>query len=131
MEKRDYLQDLIEKMAQFIRTLLQRLLKNEVQDLKAIEKISTYLQIDFPSLLLEDRETQLHKINAVPGLSLENQELLADLFRSLAEKSSGENSDSVLYYRKLALHLYQNIDQEGKLFSMERFQKIASLQQVP
>lgn len=131
MEKRDYLQDLIEKMAQFIRTLLQRLLKNEVQDLKAIEKISTYLQIDFPSLLLEDRETQLHKINAVPGLSLENQELLADLFRSLAEKSSGENSDSVLYYRKLALHLYQNIDQEGKLFSMERFQKIAALQQVP
>lgn len=130
MEKRDYLQDLIEKMAQFIRTLLQRLLKNEVQDLKAIEKISTYLQIDFPSLLLEDRETQLHKINAVPGLSLENQELLADLFRSLAEKSSGENSDSVLYYRKLALHLYQNIDQEGKLFSMERFQKIAALQQV-
>lgn len=127
MEKRDYLQDLIEKMAQFLRTLLQQLLKNEIQVETAIEQVSSFLNLDIKKLLLENKVSQRSQINTTEGLSLENQELLADLFRVIAKQISNEDPNSAILYQKLALNLYQNIDQESKMFSTERFQKISNL----
>lgn len=127
MEKRDYLQDLIEKMAQFLRTLLQQLLKNEIQAKTAIEQVSSFLNLDIKKLLLENKVSQRSQINTTEGLSLENQELLADLFRVIAKQISNEDPNSAILYQKLALNLYQNIDQESKMFSTERFQKISNL----
>lgn len=127
MEKRDYLQDLIEKMAQFLRTLLQQLLKNEIQVETAIEQVSSFLNLDIKKLLLENKVSQRSQINTTEGLSLENQELLADLFRVIAKQIRDEDPNSATLYQKLALNLYQNIDQESKMFSTERFQKISNL----
>lgn len=127
MEKRDYLQDLIEKMAQFLRTLLQQLLKNEIQVETAIEQVSSFLNLDIKKLLLENKVSQRSQINTTEGLSLENQELLADLFREIAKQIRDEDPNSATLYQKLALNLYQNIDQESKMFSTERFQKISNL----
>lgn len=127
MEKRDYLQDLIEKMAQFLRTLLQQLLKNEIQVETAIEQVSSFLNLDIKKLLLENKVSQRSQINTTEGLSLENQELLADLFREIAKQIRDEDPNSATLYQKLALNLYQNIDQESKMFSTERFQKISNI----
>lgn len=127
MEKRDYLQDLIEKMAQFLRTLLQQLLKNEIQAKTALEQVSSFLNLDIKKLLLENKVSQRSQINTTEGLSLENQELLADLFRVIAKQIRDEAPNSATLYQKLALNLYQNIDQESKMFSTERFQKISNL----
>lgn len=127
MEKRDYLQDLIEKMAQFLRTLLQQLLKNEIQVETAIEQVSSFLNLDIKKLLLENKVSQRSQINTTEGLSLENQELLADLFREIAKQIRDEDPNSAILYQKLALNLYQNIDQESKMFSTERFQKISNI----
>ncbi len=127
MEKGDYLQDLIEKMAQFLRTLLQQLLKNEIQAKTALEQVSSFLNLDIKKLLLENKVSQRSQINTTEGLSLENQELLADLFREIAKQIRDEDPNSATLYQKLALNLYQNIDQESKMFSTERFQKISNL----
>ncbi|SFJ26786.1 hypothetical protein [Myroides guanonis] len=127
MERRDYLLDMIEKMAQFLRMLLQQLSKKEISEDKAIEKIGSYFNIDFQTILGLEKEVQWKTLNDIPNLNSKNQELLADFFVEMAEKANTENPQKAIEYRKLALHTYENINNTSKEFDMTRFQKITAL----
>ena len=130
MERRDYLLDMIEKMAQFLRMLLQQLSKKEISEDKAIDKIGSYFNIDFQTILGLEKEAQWKTLNNIPNLNLKNQELLADFFVEMAEKANTENPQKVIEYRKLALHTYENINNTSKEFDMTRFQKITALKDL-
>lgn len=128
MERRDYLLDMIEKMAQFLRMLLQQLSKKEISEDKAIEKIGSYFNIDFQTILGLEKEVQWKTLDDIPNLNSKNQELLADFFVELAENT--ENPIKAIQYRKLALHTYENINNTSKEFDMTRFQKITALKDL-
>lgn len=128
MERRDYLLDMIEKMAQFLRMLLQQLSKKEISEDKAIEKIGSYFNIDFQTILGLEKEVHWKTLDEVPNLNSKNQELLADFFVVLAENT--ENPIKAIQYRKLALHTYENINNISKEFDMTRFQKITALKDL-
>lgn len=131
METRDTILRLIEQTALILRAFFNSLpLKDKGElthaDFSSSLKTHTALDLDF-LLAIETSEALQEYVDLHPSFTTENQELLADLLVAIATKQEGTNAELVHAYQRLALHLYQGVNQTTQTYDASRQEKIRVL----
>lgn len=133
MERRDYLLTQIQKLGQFLKIMIEKLLGKssplnfEQLLLQNQEEFKDKCGFDMHLLAAPDFDELKHVVLGNDNYNSENVELLADYMVLLAEKDL-ISPPTLLYRLRLnALQLYENMEIKEKTYSLERQKKIADL----
>jgi len=133
MQQRDFLMRQIEQMAQAFATLIRKLLGMKTENTEEEAQLATN------ELLKDQLSTSIQELLNIPveaisefivkekGLDESNLEVFADVL-VLNAKVKSVHSDQVKLY-KIALEVYQWIDNKSRTFSMERQNKIRKIEE--
>ena len=133
MQQRDFLMRQIEQMAQAFAALIRRLLGMKTENTEKETELATN------ELLKEQLNTSIKELLSIPigeisefivkekGLDESNLEVFADLLILNAKVKSNHTDQLKLY--KIALEVYQWIDNKSRTFSMERQNKIREIEE--
>ncbi|WP_410878363.1 hypothetical protein [Myroides sp. DW712] len=132
METRDTILQLIEQTALTLRAFFNSLPLEDQGELlfpDFVSKLKEQTELDVSHLLfLESPEELQVYLELHPSFDAKNQELLADLLAATATQPKRTNSELVIAYQRLALPLYQGINQTTQTYDAARQEKIKALQ---
>lgn len=131
MEQKDYLLREIEKMGTLLRYMMGKIKQKSTIDESFISSELSknfYAQTgwDFGSLLNESKSVIEEKLSKGKGFDAANIEMLADIFATIGSKGSYMRNE----YLNKAIELYQFIDEQTKVFSFDRIEKIESIKKM-
>lgn len=136
LNQNDYIMRQIHQLTQVLTRVISTLvgLKKPGKADQAIEVsnkvLNEHLDLDISDLLDMDPEEMLLVLEEHPGMNYENLERVADLFFELASVLS-EDEESTAQPAQLwerALLVYEYIESEGKVYSIDRNHKIEQIQ---
>ena len=133
MERRDYLLTQIQKLGQFLKILIEKLLgKSSPMNFEQLilqnqEEFKEKCGFDMHLLAAPDFAELKTVVMENDSYSFENLELLADYMAMMAEKDLISPPTLIHRLRLNALQLYETIDIKEKTYSLERQRKIADL----
>lgn len=133
METRDTILRLIEQTALILRAFFNQLpledplQEQTIKDFSLQLKAQTGLDLD-ALLLLQTPEAIGNYFESLSSFDTTNQELLADLFVTTIAQQEETNPELALAYQRLALHLYQGVNQATQTYDASRQEKIRVLQ---
>ena len=133
MERRDYLLTQIQKLGQFLKILIEKLLgKSSPLDFEQLvlqnqEEFKEKCGFDMHLLAAPDFDELKHVVLENDSYNSENVELLADYMVLLAEKDLISPPTLLHRLRLNALQLYEAMEIKEKTYSLERQKKIADL----
>lgn len=134
METRDTILRLIEQTALILRAFFNSLPledKGELARSDFTSKLKEQTDLDLSLLLLLESPEELQTyFESHPSFESGNQELLADLLVATATQNEKTNPETALAYQRLALRLYQGINQTTQTYDATRQEKIRVLQTV-
>jgi len=134
MQQRDFLMRQIEQMSQALAALIRKLLGLKTENTEEETQQSTN------ELLKDQLNTSIKELLSIPseeiyefivkekGLDESNLEVFADVL-VLNAKVKSIHADQVKLY-KIALEVYQWIDNKSRTFSMERQNKILEIEEL-
>ncbi|MDR9417209.1 MAG: hypothetical protein RI564_13060 [Gracilimonas sp.] len=93
------------------------------------QSLVEYLDIDIYSLIQMDQDKMIQKLEENPGMNHQNLEKVADLFLEMGlyfiEEETSEIEPHILFGR--ALCIFEYIESEGSIYSIDRNQKIRDI----
>ncbi|MBB1148623.1 hypothetical protein H4K35_00495 [Myroides sp. NP-2] len=133
METRDTILRLIEQTALILRAFFNTLPLEDKGELALADFSSTLktklgIDLDFLLTLTCPEEIQTY-FESHPSFDATNQELVADLLVAKAAQLERTNPQIAKAYQRLALCLYQGINQRTQIYNWEREAKITRLKQ--
>lgn len=132
MEYEDYLKRQIDQVGRVLGKIFSDLmgLKNKGQLNEGIETcyqvLKSELDLDIQKLLEIPESDFMNTLKSKHELSMENLEKLAELFFLLADQH--QKAYNLLYSR--CLTIYEHIEKEGGIYSLDRHKKIQQLKNI-
>ncbi|MGN8226137.1 hypothetical protein [Gracilimonas sp. BCB1] len=138
LNQNDYIMRQIHQLTQVLTRVISTLvgLKTQEKADQAIEisnkVLNEQLDLNISELLDMDSEEMLRVLEEHPGMNHENLERVADLFFELASVLSEEEEPNTNLSRlwKRALLVYEYIESEGNVYSIDRNHKIEKIQEI-
>lgn len=138
LNQNDYIMRQIHQLTQVLTRVISTLvgLKTPEKADQAIEisnkVLNEQLDLNIDDLLDMEPEEMIRGLEEHPGMNHENLERIADLFFELASVLSEEEepNDNLSRLWKRALLVYEYIESEGNVYSIDRNHKIEKIQGI-
>jgi len=135
MEQKDYILREIEKIGQMLRMMVDRIKRKRsassetisLQLNEQLDQVAEEMGFDLTeSLTMDDKELETYLMN-LPGYSVPNLELLADLLAELGTGSGQPRSSDCL---RSALRIYETARRLDRTYSIAREDKIREIRSL-